>query len=82
MLMLVPIAFYVLDNDATYFDSFGVEHVSKEIKRFIDTKHIKTNIFKIQAYNSEICGYFYTGFIGYMFARKTLIGYISLFSPY
>ena len=80
--MLLPIAFYVLDNDATYFDSFGVEHVSKGIKRFIDNKHIKTNTSKIQAYNLVICGYFCIGFIGYMFAGKTLIDYISLFSPY
>ena len=26
------IAFYVLNNNVTYFDSFGVEHIPKEIK--------------------------------------------------
>ena len=44
------------NNDVTYFDSFGVEHIPKEIKTFIKNKNIKTNIFKIQAYNSVICG--------------------------
>ena len=29
------IAWYVNDNNGTYFDSFGVEHIQKEIKKFI-----------------------------------------------
>ena len=36
----------------TYFDSFGVEHIPKEIKKFIGNKNITTNIFRIQAYDS------------------------------
>ena len=44
------------NNDVTYFDSFGVELIPKEIKTFIKNKNIKTNIFKIQAYNSVMCG--------------------------
>ena len=51
------VTFYVKKNEVIYFDSFGVEHVSKEIKRFIGHKSIKTNIFRIQADNSIICGY-------------------------
>ena len=43
------VAFYVQNNDATYFDSFGVEHIPKEIKTFIKNKYIKINIFRIQA---------------------------------
>ena len=46
------IALYVKINEVIYFDSFGVEHVPKEIKRFIGYKNIKTNIFRIQADNS------------------------------
>ena len=76
------IALYAKTNEVIYFDSFGVEHVPKEIKRFIGHKHIKTNIFKIQAYNSIMCGYFCIGFIDFMFANKTLIDFTSLFSPY
>ena len=29
------VALYVSNNDVTYFDSFGVEHIPKEIKTFI-----------------------------------------------
>ena len=32
-----------------YFDSFGVEHISKEINKFIGNSDIKSNIFRIQA---------------------------------
>ena len=32
------------NNDITYFDSFGVEHIPKEIKAFINNKNIKTSI--------------------------------------
>ena len=42
--------------DVIYFDSFGVEHFSKEIKKFPGHKNIKTNIFRIQAGNSIMCG--------------------------
>ena len=39
------IAFYANDNNVTYFDSFGVEHIPKEIKKFIGNKNIITNIY-------------------------------------
>ena len=48
------IALYVKNNVVTYFDSFGVEHIPKEIKTFIENRNIKTNIFRIQAYDSMI----------------------------
>ena len=49
------IALYVNNNNATYFDSFGVEHIPKEIKTFIDRSlSIKTNIFTIQFNNVQI----------------------------
>ena len=52
-------------------DSFSVEHIPKEIKVFFNrslssasqNKNIKTNIFRIQAYDSIMCGYFGIGFI-------------------
>ena len=47
---------YVNNNSVTYFDFFGVEHIPKEIKAFIDhSLSITTNIFRIQAYDSIIC---------------------------
>ena len=73
---------YVLNNDVTCFDSFGLEHITKEIKTFINNKNIKTNIFRIQAYDSIMCGYFCIGFINFMLAGKTLTDFTSLFSPY
>ena len=42
------VAFYVHNDDITYFDSFGIEHISKEIEAFINNKKIKTNIFRIK----------------------------------
>ena len=63
---------YVYNNDVTYFDSFGVEHIPKEIKAFLGRSlSITTNIFKIQAYDSIMCGYFCIGFIYFMLAGKT-----------
>ena len=66
------VALCVNNNDVTYFDSFCVKHIPKEIKEFIDNKNIKTNIFRIQAYDSIMCGYFCIGFIDFMLAGKTL----------
>ena len=75
------IALYVQNNDVIYFDSFGVEHIPKEIKTFIGNKNIKTNIFRIQAYDSIMCGYFCIGFIDFMLAGKTLTDFTNIFSP-
>ena len=72
---------YVHKNDVTYFDSFGVEHIPKEIKAFINNKNINTSIFRIQAYDLIMCGYFCIGFIDFMLARKTLTEFTNLFSP-
>ena len=38
------IALFCNRNEIVYFDSFGVEHIPKEIKKFISNKNIKTNI--------------------------------------
>ena len=73
------IALYVQNNDATYFDSFGVEHIPKEIRTFIGNKNIKTNIFRIQAYDSITCRYYSLGFINFMLAKKTLNDITNLF---
>ena len=91
------IALYINNIDVTYFDSLGVEHIPKEIKTFINrpssfvlhpplrdashNKKIITNIFRIQAYDSIMCGYFCIGFIDFMLKGKTLTKYTNLFSP-
>ena len=73
-------ALWVNTNNVTYFDSFGVEHIPKEIKTFIKNKNVKTNIFRIQAYDSIMCGYFCIGFINFMLKGKSLTKYTNLFS--
>ena len=76
-------------NNVICFNSFGVEHIPKEIKEFINrpsssalhNKNMIANIFRIQAYNSIMCGYFCIGFIDFMLPGKSLTEYTNLFSP-
>ena len=85
------VAFYVNNKTVTYFDSFVVEHIPKEIMKFIGNeqnssakarnKKIITNIYRIQAYDSIMRGYFCIGFINFMFDGNSLTDYTSLFSP-
>ena len=70
-----------MNNSVTYFDSFGVEHIPKEIKKFIGNKNMITNILRIQAYDSVVCGSFCIGFIDFMLAGKSLTDLTNLFSP-
>ena len=73
------VALYVNNKTVTYFDSFGVEHIPKEIKKIIGNKNIIANIFRIQAYDSVICGYFCIGFIDFMFNGNSLTDFSNLF---
>ena len=83
------VSLFVKTNEAIYFDSFGIEHIPKEINKFINNdmtkssslERIKSNIFRIQAYDSIMCGYFCIEFINYMLKSKTLLDYTNLFSP-
>ena len=52
------IAFYVNDENLTYFVSFGVEHIPKEIRNIIWNKNIITKIYRILGYDSIMFGYF------------------------
>ena len=72
---------YIHNDDVIYFDSFGVEHIPKKIRTFTNNKNIKTNIFRIKAYDSIMCGYFCVGFIDFMLKGKTLTEFTNLFSP-
>ena len=60
------VALYVNIKTATYFDSFGIEHIPKEIRVFIGDKDIISSICKIQSYDSIMCGYYCIGFTDYM----------------
>ena len=68
-------------NEIVYFDRFGVEHIPEEIKEFIKNENINTNISRVQANNSIMCGYFWIGFIDFMLADKKLTDFTNLFSP-
>ena len=74
--------YFVAEMKLVYFDSFGVEHIRKEIKEFIGNRNIEANIFQVHANNSVMCGYFCIGFIYFMSANKTFSDNTNLFSPY
>ena len=71
---------YALNDNVTFFDSFGVEHIPKETKIFIGNKNIQTNIFRMQGYDSVICGYFCIGFIDFMLKGTSLTDFTTFFS--
>ena len=75
------VALYINNQIAIYFNSFGVEYIPKEVMKFIARKKIITNIYRIQAYDSIMCGYFCIGFINFKFNGKSLTDYTNLFSP-
>ena len=75
------ISLYVNAENVTYFDSFGVEHIPKGIRKLIRNENITTNIYRIQAHDSIMCGYFYIGFIDLLLKGKRFLEYTNLFSP-
>ena len=91
------IALYVNNKTVTYLDSFGVEHIPKEIKKFINSKNIIADtlrleaydnskniiadILRLEAYDSVMCGYFCIGFIDVMLKGNNLTDFTNLFSP-
>ena len=75
------IALHINNNNLTYFESFGVEHILKEINKFLGNKNVITNIYRIQPYNSVVCGYFCIGFINFMLKGKSFLDCTNLFSP-
>ena len=54
-------------ENLTYFDSFRVENISIKITKFIGNKNIRTNIYRIPAYNLTMFVYFCIGFIDLLF---------------
>ena len=75
------IALYVNNINVSYFESFGVEHMPNDIIKFIGKKNITANIYRVQAYDSIMCGYFCIVFIDFMLKRNSLLEYTNLFSP-
>ena len=75
------IALYVNNKTVTYFDSFGVEDIPKDIKKCINNKNIIVNIFRVQSCESVMCRYFCIGFIDFMLKGNNLTDFTNLFSP-
>ena len=76
------IALYVRNNEVIYFDSFGVEYIPNQVKKFIGNKDTMNNIFRLQTYDSVMCGYFCLAFIDYMLDNKMLLHFTNLLSLY
>ena len=66
---------HVNDNNGTYSE---IEYIPKEIKKFIGNNNITTNIFRMQAYNSVMYGYFCSGFIDFMLKGKSLTDFTNI----
>ena len=66
-----------VNNNVTYFDSFRIEHILKEV---IGNKNIISNLYRIQAYNSIMCGFSYIGVTHFMLKDKSLPDYTFIFS--
>ena len=58
-----------------------MEDITKEINKVIGNKNITTNIYRIQAYDSIICGCFRIEYIDLMLKGKILLDHTNLFSP-
>ena len=66
------IALFCIRNEIVYFDRFGVEYAPQKIKEFVKNKNIISNIFRVQANDSVMWGYFCIGFIDFMLVDKKI----------
>ena len=55
--------------------------VQKKLKKLTDNKYLITNIYRIQVWDSIVCGYFCIGYIYFMLKGKSFLDYTNLFSP-
>ena len=74
------IALYVNVN-VTYFDSFVVEYIPKEIKNLIRNKNVVKNNYVIQANDSIMYRYFCIGFFDFMIKNRSFLDDSNLFYP-
>ena len=75
------ISLFVNENNITYIDSFVVEHIPKEIRKFIRNKNVVTNIYRVQTCDSIMCGYICIRFIDFILKSKNLLECTNLFCP-
>ena len=62
-------------DDKIYFDSFGVEHFSRETKKFMENKNVITNIW-------IMCGYFCIEIIDFVLKDKSLLDYTMIIQKF
>ena len=55
--------------------------IPNKIRKFIENKNVKVNIYGVWAYNSAICGYFCIDFIDFLLKGKRFLDYTNVFSP-
>ena len=53
----------------------------KKSENSLEIKNIITNIYRKQAYDSTMCGYFCIEFIDFLLKGKSLLEFTNLFSP-
>ena len=68
--------------NVTYFNSLGFEYTTKESEKFIGNKYITINVYRIQPYDSIMCGYFCIGFIDHMLNSKRPADFNNFSSQY
>ena len=66
-------------ENVTYFDSFVIAHIPKEMRKLIRNKNITMSIYSMQAYDSIMYGYFCIGFIDFMLKGNSLLDNKVLF---
>ena len=55
--------------------------LQKKLKKLTDNKYLIKNIYRIQVWDSIVCGYFCIGYIYFMLKGKSFLDYTNLFSP-
>ena len=64
-LLIMQLWFWVMTLELKIFQ--------KKTQKTIGNKNIITNIYRIQAFDSKMCGYFCVGFIDFMLKGKSLL---------
>ena len=74
------IELYAICNNIIYFDRFAIEHIPQKIKNIRGHESIITNIYRIQVYDSKICGWFlFIRFIDFILKGKIQLYCTNLF---
>ena len=74
------ITLYVNGNIVIYLIAFGVNIFQNKLKSLWE-KNIIAKMYRIQVYDSIMCGYFCIEFIDFMLKGKTSLDYANLFYP-